>query len=197
MNIIPQISMFGDSEFEELGDLERLQAVLGALPDGKLIRALYRIRGQGRNDWPCEAMWNTFVASFLFEHSSVEALLRELRRNKQLRDICGIKPITRVQSDGKIKRYVAPSGSAYSKFLTNLVACKEELKEMFESLVQYMYDHLDDFVFLHRLPETVRNGNGYTTSEVELSGSMAGLTETTSLRSIPSADWQRWTCSLP
>ena len=92
MNIIPQISMFGDNEFEDFGDLERLQAVLSALPDEKLIRALYRMRGQGRNDWPCEAMWNTFVASFLFEHSSVEALLRELRRNKQLRDICEINP---------------------------------------------------------------------------------------------------------
>ena len=145
MNIIPQISMFGDNEFEDFGDLERLQAVLSALPDEKLIRALYRIRGQGRNDWPCEAMWNTFVASFLFEHPSVEALLRELRRNKQLRDICGIKPITRVQADRTIKVYVAPSESAYSKFLKNLIACKEELKEMFDSLVRYMYEHLDGF----------------------------------------------------
>ena len=145
MNIIPQVSMFGDNEFEELGDLERLKEVLKALPDGKLIRALYRIRGQGRNDWPCEAMWNTFVASFIFEHPTVEALLRELRRNKQLRELCGITPQARKQPDGTLKVYTAPSESAYSKFLKNLQACKAELKEMFQELVQYMYDHLEGF----------------------------------------------------
>ena len=145
MNIIPQMSLFGENEFEDLGDLERLQMVLASLPDEGLIRALYRIRGQGRNDWPCEAMWNTFVASFLFEHPTVEALLRELRRNRQLRDLCGIKPQARLQPNGTIKIYTAPSESAYSKFLKNLMECKTELKAMFELLVQYMYDNLEDF----------------------------------------------------
>ena len=74
MNIIPQMSLFGEDEFKDLGDLERLQMVLSALPDGELIRKLYRIRGKGRNDWPCEAMWNSFIASFLFEHPTTEAL---------------------------------------------------------------------------------------------------------------------------
>lgn len=55
MNIIPQMSLFDESEFEELGDLERLQMVLDALPDAVLIAKLYKIRGNGRNDWPCEA----------------------------------------------------------------------------------------------------------------------------------------------
>ena len=145
MNIIPQMSMFGDNEFDDLGDLERLQMILSSLPDEGLIRALYRIRERGRNDWPCEAMWNTFVASFLFEHPTVEALLRELRRNKQLRDICGIKPHAHKRSDGTVKVYTAPSESAYSKFLKNLMECKTELKTMFEILVQYMYDHLEGF----------------------------------------------------
>ena len=129
----------------EIGDLERLQMILSSLPDEGLIRALYRIRERGRNDWPCEAMWNTFVASFLFEHPTVEALLRELHRNKQLRDICGIKPHAHKRSDGTVKVYTAPSESAYSKFLKNLMECKTELKKMFEILVRYMYDHLEGF----------------------------------------------------
>jgi len=79
MNIIPQLSLFGENEFEDLGDLERLQMVLAMLPDEKLIARLYKIRGNGGNDWPCEAMWNSFIASFLFEHSTVVSLLRELR----------------------------------------------------------------------------------------------------------------------
>ena len=75
MNILPQMNLFEESEFDFLGDLERLQRVLGSLDDAGLIRKLYKIRGKGRNDWPCEAMWNSFIASFLFEHPTVESLL--------------------------------------------------------------------------------------------------------------------------
>ena len=145
MNIIPQMKLFEESEFENLGDLERLQTVLGALDDAALIRRLYRIRGKGRNDWPCEAMWNSFIASFLFGHETVESLLRELRRNKQLRTICGFGPKAAKQKDGSRKIYVAPSKSAYSKFLKNLICCQKELDGMFMDLVLYMYENLEDF----------------------------------------------------
>lgn len=145
MNIIPQMSLFGESEFENLGDLERLQMVLVALPDGELVRRLYRIRGKGRNDWPCEAMWNSFVASFLFEHPTVESLLRELRRNSQLRKMCGFEAKSVRQKDGSYKIYTAPSASAYSKFLNNLKECDEELSAMFKELVRFMYEHLEHF----------------------------------------------------
>ncbi len=53
MNIIPQMKLFEESDFENLGDLERVRMVLGAFEDGKLIQKLYKIRGKGRNDWPC------------------------------------------------------------------------------------------------------------------------------------------------
>lgn len=145
MNIIPQMNLFEESDFENLGDLERLQMVLETLDDGNLIRRLYRIRGKGRNDWPCEAMWNSFIASFLFEHETVESLLRELCRNKQLRTVCGFEPKAVKQKDGSIKIYVAPSASAYSKFLKNLMSCGEDLKEMFTGLVLYMYRNLEHF----------------------------------------------------
>ena len=145
MNIIPQMKLFEESDFENLGDLERLKKVLDALEDGKLIHRLYRIRGKGRNDWPCEAMWNSFIASFLFEHETIESLLRELRRNKQLRTLCGFEPKAVKQKDGSIKIYVAPSASAYSKFLKNLMSCQEELNEMFTGLVLYMYENLEHF----------------------------------------------------
>ena len=145
MKIIPQMKLFEESDFENLGDLERLRMVLDALNDGELIHRLYKIRGKGRNDWSCEAMWNSFIASFLFEHETVESLLRELRRNKQLRAICGFEPKEVRQKNGSIKIYVAPSASAYSKFLKNLMSCQEELDEMFTEMVQYMYRNLEHF----------------------------------------------------
>lgn len=63
---IPQMNLFEESDSENPGDLERLPMVLETLDDGKLIRQLYRILERGRNDWFCEAMWNSFIASFLF-----------------------------------------------------------------------------------------------------------------------------------
>ena len=84
--------MFDDTQNENLGDLERLQKVFDNLPDEKLIRRLKEKRGKGRNEWPVEAMWNSFIASFIFDHDSIASLLRELNRNSQLRIICGFQP---------------------------------------------------------------------------------------------------------
>jgi len=145
MNIIPQMNLFEEDIFDNLGDLERLKIIFDTINDTKIIRKLYKIRGKGRNDWSCESMWNSFIASFLFEHETVEGLLRELRRNKQLRTMCGFEPKAVKQKDGSIKIYVAPSASAYSKFLKNLKQCQKELDEMFTELVLYMYDNLEHF----------------------------------------------------
>jgi hypothetical protein len=139
------MNLFEEDIFENLGDLERLQVVLNTIDDAKLIHKLYKIRGKGRNDWSCESMWNSFIASFLFEHQTVEGLLRELRRNKQLRALCGFEPKSVKQKNGTIKIYVAPSRSAYSKFLKNLKQCQEELNEMFTEIVLYMYENLEHF----------------------------------------------------
>ena len=83
MKIITQISLFDDTQNENLGDLERLQKVFDNIPDDKLIRKLKEKRGKGRNEWPVEAMWNSFIASFIFDHDSIASLLRELNRNSQ------------------------------------------------------------------------------------------------------------------
>lgn len=155
MRIITQLSLFDDTQNEIFGDLERLQNVLENLPDIKLIKKLKTIRGKGRNEWPVEAMWNSFIASFIFDHDSVASLLRELNRNSQLRIICGFQPhiysvLTKEKDkDGKRIRQtrykLAPTASAYTNFLNNLRECQEELREMFDVLTDYMYENLDDF----------------------------------------------------
>ena len=58
MKIITQISIFDDTQNENLGDLERLQKVFDNLPDEKLIRRLKEKQEKGRNEWSVEAMWN-------------------------------------------------------------------------------------------------------------------------------------------
>ena len=139
------MSLFGYNENENLGDLERLQMVIDYIPDEKIIRKLYKMRGNGRNDWPVEAMWNSFLASFVFEHQSVSCLLRELRRNRQLREMCGFETKSIRKKDGSIKVLLAPPNSAYTNFLNNLKQCKEEIREVFDELVEYMYENLEHF----------------------------------------------------
>lgn len=155
MKIITQISLFDDTQNENLGDLERLQKVFDNLPDEKLIQKLKEKRGKGRNEWPVEAMWNSLIASFIFDHDSIASLLRELNRNSQLRIICGFQPhIYSVLTDRKDEygkriresRYkLAPTASAYTNFLNNLKECEDELREMFDTLVKYMYENLNGF----------------------------------------------------
>lgn len=145
MRIISQISLFDDTQNNHLGDLERLQKIIEHMPDEKLIRKLEEIRGKGRNEWPVAAMWNSFLASFIFDHNSIASLIRELNRNSQLRMVCGFQPHFHTGKDGVAKLIYAPGASAYTNFINNLRECREELREMFEGLVAYMYENLPDF----------------------------------------------------
>lgn len=145
MYIVSQISLFDNEQIEILGDLERLKLAIENIPDEKIIERLREIRKNGRDAWPVEAMWNSFIASYVFSHRSVSALLRELSRNGQLRQICGFKPVFFKEKDGTYKMEIVPSEAAYSRFIANLIQCNEEMKSAFNKLVDYMYDNLEGF----------------------------------------------------
>ena len=69
--------------------------------------------------------------------------------------ICGFQPhiysvlIDEKNEYGRKKREMryklAPTASAYTNFLNNLKECQQELREMFDLLIKYMYENLDDF----------------------------------------------------
>ncbi|SHJ51590.1 transposase [Desulfofundulus thermosubterraneus] len=84
--------LFGWREIDELGDLERMLLVFEYLPDEELMQKLERERGHGRNDYPVRAVWNSILVRVVFQHTSVESLRRELKRNAQLRELCGFDP---------------------------------------------------------------------------------------------------------
>ena len=89
MATIAQQSLFCWQEIEELGDLERLQLLLENLPDEPLMCELEARRGNGRDDYPIRALWNSLLSCIVFQHVSIESLRRELKRNGQLRWLCG------------------------------------------------------------------------------------------------------------
>jgi hypothetical protein len=136
MAIIAQKKLFGWKEIEELGDLDRLRLVLQWLPDEPLMQALENKRGRGWDEDPVRAIWNTVIAGMVFGHPSVQSLRRELRRNAQLRDVCGLEL-------GKGLTAVAPP-SAYSRFLKNLMNHQHRIQEIFERLVDEVEEELPD-----------------------------------------------------
>ena len=66
MSIIPQVSLFEWTEIENLGDLERLRLVLDYITDEELMQKLEEARGNGRDDYPVRAMWNSLLAGIVF-----------------------------------------------------------------------------------------------------------------------------------
>lgn len=138
MAIIPQGRLFGWQEVENLGDLERLNLVVRTMPDEPLMRALERARGRGRDDYPVRVMWNAVLAGVVFQHVSVESLRRELSRNAQLRQVCGMDPVREAAS-------AVPTSSAFTRFLKRLMAHQREIDRMFETLVEDLMEALPGF----------------------------------------------------
>lgn len=134
---IAQQSLFCWQEIEELGDLERLQLLLDHLPDEPLMRELEGRRGNGRNDYPVRPLWNSLLSCVVFQHRSIEGLRRELRRNGQLRCICGFDVL---RGAGAV-----PPPWVYTRFLRSLYDCQDLIDGMFNALVAELHDLLPDF----------------------------------------------------
>lgn len=132
MAIIPQLKLFEWTEIQTLGDLERLRLVLDSMPDEPLMKALEQQRGNGRNDYPIRAMWNSLLAGIVFQHDNVEKLRRELARNGQLRELCGF--------DGQ----AAPAW-VYTRFLKSLMEHEALIDEIFDHIVRQLTEVLPDF----------------------------------------------------
>jgi hypothetical protein len=71
------------------------------------------------------------LAGIVFQHISIESLRRELQRNGQLRQMCGLRAV--------------PTSWAYSRFFKKLLKHGVEIEEMFEGLVATINGLLPDF----------------------------------------------------
>ena len=143
MNNISQISIFDYTEIENLGDLEKLKLFLENVEDDELCKILEKERKNGRDDYPVRAMLNSIYAMKIFEHRGVESLRRELRRNSQLRTLCGF-------NEGEYKflkkrKHLVPPARVYTGFIKSLKRHKKEIEKINEELVKFMYENLEDF----------------------------------------------------
>lgn len=137
MATISQKPLFGWEQVESLGDLKRLQLVLENLPDEQLVGKLEQERDRGRDRYPIRAMWNALMAGIVFQHPTVEALLRELRRNGQLRQVCGFQLIHGLKA--------VPNSWAFSRFLAKVIGHLPLIEAMFDTLVERLTELLPGF----------------------------------------------------
>jgi hypothetical protein len=134
MAIIPRISMFSwENDINNLGDLERLRLALESIPDEELMRFLEKRRGRGRNDFPVRALWNMQIAKIVFGHGEDADIIREMKRNVQLRYICGFE-------NGK-----TPEAHNVSRFVKLLDLHPIETLKVFVALSDTLYDSIPDF----------------------------------------------------
>ena len=143
MNNISQISIFDYSEIEILGDLEKLKLFFDIVDDETLCEQMEKERKNGRNDYPIRVLLNIVYAMKIFEHRSIESIRRELQRNSQLRQLCGL-------NDGEYKytkkrKHLVPPARVFTGFFKQLKKHKKEIDKINEDLVKFMYENLEDF----------------------------------------------------
>ena len=90
--------------------LQTVRDFLHALPDAKLLEALRRWRGRGRDDYRVTALWGVCVLTPLLRHQTIEATLADLRRNAALRGLLGIASEKTVPKKWNVSRFQAVLG---------------------------------------------------------------------------------------
>jgi len=125
------------------------------------------MRGHGRDDYPVRALWHALLAGIVFQHESLESLLRELARNPSLMDACGFDPLPiqrkltpRIVTDAEtgVARIefpptpepvrAVPASWNVSRFLANVIELEETLgmiSEMTVILREQLMAVLPDF----------------------------------------------------
>ncbi len=104
-------ALFAWDCLEDSPALKTLRQLLAAVPDGKLLEALRVARGRGRDDYPVEVLWGTVLLTVMLRHSTFEACLAELERNKDLRDLIGIESEGGVPKKWNVSRFLDVLGS--------------------------------------------------------------------------------------
>lgn len=160
-------SLFSWNDVEARSDLDRFYLVRDNLPDEKIVMELEDRRGNGRDEFPVRAMWNAIIAGVVFQHESIESLIRELSRNPALLEACGFdilprhkKPVAElkrneetgqmeiVRSEAEDAYYCVPDSWNFSRFLKNVIELEENqgmITGMIRQLCEALMKELPDF----------------------------------------------------
>jgi hypothetical protein len=137
MGTVAQGSLFSWKIVERSPEILRLRRILAVLPDEELIRALVRERKGKRDDYPLEAVWNSVIAMVVFGHDGPASLIRELKRNAELREVCGFEV---AEGEGAV-----PPEWVYTRFFQKLFRHAKLVEKMFEAMVEKVRSVLPNF----------------------------------------------------
>ena len=132
MHII-QFPLFDFEAFIANRSNDRLVLVLEALPAEKLIAALEREHWTGRKGYSTRGMWSALIAGVLYQCNSLSQVVRLLKRDKDVRLVCGFSIDT------------LPSEDALGRFLRKLVNHEDLVEKCFTSLVERLRELLPRF----------------------------------------------------
>ena len=105
MRIAATRPLFARDALEDSPSLRTVREFLEGLPDAKLLAALDRWRGRGRDDYPVHVLWGVQVLTVLLRHPSTAACLAELKRNPPLRRLIGIDAEGQVPRGYNLSRF--------------------------------------------------------------------------------------------
>lgn len=142
MKIITQLNLFED---HEMGDLEKILTVLDGLPETNLFQCLEERRHHGRRDYSVQSYFIAYVSKFILQLETDQQLIRHLNMNSQLRQICGFETHGVKLKNGTRKLVHAPSKSAFSRFIQDLVELCPDVEYWVQSGVSGLYELLPDF----------------------------------------------------
>jgi IS5 family transposase len=132
MHII-QAPLFDFEAFIADKSNNHLTLVLEALPAEKLLVALEKEHWTGRKGYWVRGMWACLIAGVLYGCKTRAELVRLLRRDKEVRMVCGFN-----------KGYL-PGDDALGRFLKKLIKHEALLEECFQDLVERLRQLVPDF----------------------------------------------------
>jgi len=136
MAMLAQGYIFDWQQVDSASDLDRLKLVLEGILDTALMETLEYERGRGRDDYPVRAVWNSVLAGVVFQHPTIESLRRELRRNGQLRHVCGFDPL--------LGEKAVPTAAAYSRFIELVIKHEPDVRAIFHAVLEALRAELPD-----------------------------------------------------
>lgn len=136
MSTLSQTPLFSWENVDRSRPIQILEAALDALPDERLVEALIRERKGKRNDYPLEPLWRATVAGGLLGHATTASLIAELRRNAELRQVCGFEPAL---AEGAV-----PPDYVFSRFYAKLEEHQDLLDAMFAEMTRRLGEWLPD-----------------------------------------------------
>jgi hypothetical protein len=200
MAILRTPSLFSWNDFDARPELERFCLVRDNLPDEEIVAKLEKNRENGRDDFPVRPMWNAVIAGIVFQHKSIESLIRELSRNPCLLEVCGfdstpiyeqpVATLSRDEKTGKMKvvkskpkapYYVVPNSWNFSRFLKNVIELEDQGK-MITGMITKLREQL-----MSELPDFGKH-LGYDGKSID-SYSTGQTNKKTAMTSDPDGDW--------